>query len=632
MPGVSVNEPLDELGLRAHFQESSDAMKAERADAPEEIRGFREWSVRVPEPQVGSLNLRDFPYQVEWYSEEVARAREVVWQKSTQVGMSTNTWRWGAHRADVFGDTVIYVFPTDTHVRDFGDERIEPSIQGSEYLLSRISAHYVRHKSLKRIGAGWLHLRGSRSTGVKGGPGKRAASAQSVAAQALVFDEYDDLDPRNVSQYERRISGAKQIGKAPRVRRLGVPTIAGYGIAGIYERSDQRVWKVACSECGHDQQVQWENVRWTMPDSDKVHRAGDDEYVDPEIVGETWRACLECEAHLDVRLGRWEAQRPGAPVIGYHVSRLIVHTTDLAQIIINSRKTAPHEVEAFWNNDLGLPYSPAESALDDATLQAACSHGLHPEQLTQGYAGPYPTTMGVDVAGERDITVRISEHMPEGYRRALYIGEVGSFQEVVRLIEVYRVHVAVIDSNPERRSAKAVQAMFPGRVILCEYEANDRPDAETIVVKTGKPGTALDGVPLVARCNRTEVIDAMMDGIRGVRNAPLFYPPPRYFSDMKALKRRTVEDSRGRPKRVYVKTADHDDYAHAEVYDEVATHLLQQVQLSHEIAAQAEQPIPDEAIGFKRSQLDVTGDDFDDPMDGGIGGDDYYGGFTDPTF
>jgi hypothetical protein len=48
-------------------------------------------------------------------------------------------------------------------VNEFGDERIEPAIEGSDYLMSRIPAHFVRTKKLKRIGRGWVYFRGAKS-------------------------------------------------------------------------------------------------------------------------------------------------------------------------------------------------------------------------------------------------------------------------------------------------------------------------------------------------------------------------------------------------------------------------------------------------------------------------------------
>lgn len=563
---------------------------------------MREYGELVPEPGIGNLRFDDFPYQEEWYSEEVANAEEVVWIKSTQVGMSAYAWRWAVRQSDQFGETGVYIFPTDTHVTEFGDERIEPAIEESPYLQSRIRPRFVRHKKLKRIGRGFLHLRGSNSK----------AGAQSVAAQFLVFDEYDFLDPSNLPQIERRISGARQLGKTPRIRRLGTPTVDGQGIALAWEQSDQRVWMVVCEGCGLSQQVTWEeNVRWTNTPDGEVMRAGHDEYEDSKHVERAWRACAECETELDVREGAWEAQRPGAKVIGFQATRLIVPKTDLAQIIVASRSTKPMEVEAFENNDLGRPYSAVESGLDAGTIIAACSLG---GPMLAGATGQFPVTMGVDVAGERDLNVRISEQLPAddpqmpNARRAIWIGTVSSFTEVEHLMHLYGVAMCAIDARPETRMAKSLRAAFPGRVVLVEYDAKN--ESESIKIESGEAGTPLEGVPLLAKVNRTEAIDAMMDSIRQRWNIPLADPPQNYVAQLRALKRKIVISQTGKVSRVYVTTGTvGDDYAHAEVYDLVATELWRMARGIAALRADDGRMVPDEELGFRRVRLaegDVT--------------------------
>lgn len=602
-------DPESETWLAAWYSDGS-RLSEQAAVATELAKPMREYAELIPEPGFGPLRFDLFPYQEEWYTEDVANAEEVVWIKSTQTGMSAYAWRWAVRQVDQFGDTTLYIFPTAEHVREFGDERIEPAIEQSSYLKSRIGAAFVRHKSLKRIGAGFLHLRGSNSK----------AGAQSVAAQCLVFDEYDLLDQRNLPQIERRITGARQIGRHPKIRRLGTPTVEGAGIAQAFEHSDQRVWKVECPDCALEQEVTWEeNVRWTNEPDGPTMRAGHDEYDDPKHVERVWRCCKACEAELDVARGQWEPQRPGRTVIGYHATRLIVPRTDLKQIVVASRSTRPMDVETFENNDLGRAYSASEASLDQTALLAACELG---GPRLEAYVGFNPVTMGVDVAGERDLNVRIDEQLPPenpaipNPRRALWIGTCDSFEKVVALIERFQVQVCVVDANPERRMGKALRSTFaPGRVLLCEYD--DRNEADSIKVETGEKGTVLDGVPLKVRVNRTEAIDAMMDSIRQLRNLPLRDPPAGWFDQMRSLKRKTELDKRGRVKRVYKTTGTAgDDFAHADVYCLVATELWRMRGGANAMLGQPNTPIPDEELGFRRVRL--SGDNA--PIDEWYGG------------
>lgn len=598
----------DELRFQ---QEESEARRAERdKEVGEEreaaSRSMKDWAALVPEPKFGVLNWEDFPYQLEWYSDECAAAREVCWQKSTQVGMSAYAWRWGARRADQFSDTVIYIFPTDRHVTEFGDERIEPSIGDSEYLQSRIRPGYVKNKHQKRIGGGWMYLRGSTSR----------AGAQSVAGDSLVFDEYDELDRANVAQMERRLSGAKAAGREPRIRRLGVPTLPAWGIAAEFDRSDQRYWHVTCPACGEEQPIEWErNVRWTVSTTDEVMSAAFDEYVDADDVVKAWRACRACDFSLEaprgerfgpIHAGRWAATRESR-TRGYHVSRLIVPNTDLIEIVKNSRKTGAYEVIAFWNNDLGYPYSPEENGLTEEEVKTACSYGDLP---VPGYSGQWPVIMGIDQAGVRDQNVCIYERPPDAPRRALWIGTVPEWTDIDPLMRDYNVTLAVADSLPDRKGARALASRFPGRVLLAMYN-DSNPDADPVTFDEKKN---------LVTVHRTEAIDGMMDAVRHGRSIPLKRVPHLYVAHMIAMKAKIEETPRGRPVRVYVTTGGKgDDYAHAEVMTLVASEMVAMKQAAFEQEMQQQMAVGDEEMGVAALHLDAypgPADEFDPYGDG----------------
>lgn len=584
-----------DLGIRDHVREETRQRAAQETG---QAHSMLSWAKLVPE-RGQALDFYRFPFQLEWYSEEVARAREAVMKKAAQIGASGYQIRWAMRRAEQFGDRVIYFFPTDDDVSDFGDQRIEPSIQESEYLLKRIPAHFVRHKHLKRIGRGDVSLRGTQSK----------TAVQSVDADALVFDEYDFLNQKNLAQAERRVAGAQAAGRTPRIRRFGYPTIPGYGIDALYERSDKRVWHVECPACGLVQDLQWgANMRWRGrdDDEDRVRRLGrDEDYEDYRDVVEAWRACRECEQtfeedeHRVIREGRWIALRPDSDLIGFHASRLIVPFTDLIELVRNSRKTNPTDLEAFYNNDLGLAWVPAEAMLTEADIDAAAAYGL---DEPQSQALPRQiNVMGVDVASERDLSAWVDELTPDGRQRAIWLGEPRDFQEVVELIRRFKPASVVIDSMPERRQARAVAATFPGIVYLAAYTDLDHADAFKYDPKKN-----------LITINRTEAIDAFMDGIRQARRNPLRRMPPRFKSQLMSPKRRTELDSKERPHRVYVATGpDGDDYAHAGVYGLVAKemYVLRQ-QVEQQMAAAAGEPVADERFGFREDYRPGFGERF----------------------
>lgn len=548
VPGLSVRGALGDVRREA------------RKSKPKR-RAMAEYAKLIPEGSRGPLRLIDFPYQVEpFYSDEIADAEEVVYMKSTQVGASTALWRWAVRFADQYGQTVIYFFPTQDHVNEFGTERLEPSIAASEYLQSRIPRGHARNKRQKHIGLGFLNLRGMQSK----------ASVQSIPAQAVVIDEYDECPPLRIEEGENRLSGAEAQGGVGRVRRAGRPSVPGYGIDAAFQESDQRSWMVVCPGCLLEQRVTFaDNLRWrSAVAGDRVLRAGHDEFETRKDVAEAWRACRACDTSLEgdpIRRGRWVAQSPGAGrVPGFHVQRLIVPKTNLRRIVVNSRKTKVMEIETFHNADLGEAWAAADARLTDADLMRAAAQGLEPQAR---YTGRYPVTMGLDVASERDLNCRISEVLPNGTRRALRIWEPSTLEEVKQAFVDFRVHVAVIDSMPDRRGiGRPMQAAFPGRVFLCEYDSNPKSDS-----------WRYDEKREIVVVNRTDAIDAMMESIRGVENIPTNPMPSGYMEQMKSPVRKLEEDPKDKkpPHYAYRKTGTQgDDYAHAEVYDLVASEMM----------------------------------------------------------
>lgn len=590
----ALQEELRVRDLREAEKQEKDDEEIDRGP----IKSIAEYGSLIPESRYGPIDLLWFPYQREpFYDDEVARAVEAVYKKSTQIGASTGLWRWVVWLADQYGERAMYFFPTKDDVTDFGDSRIEPSIEASEYLRSRMSAKTVRRKTYKQIGLGDVTLRGMKSR----------SGVQSVDADAIVIDEYDDCDEGNISQAERRLTGAYAAGRRPKIRRAGRPSLPGYGMDVIYEESDQRKWIVECPDCGREQPVEWENVRWkTALGGKTIFSPGGekDNFETEKDVLEAWRACIFCNASLEAPdpkvpegplfSGLWVPQAPGrGRVPGFHIQRLIVPRTDLRQIIIASRQTNLTKKEAFYNADLGLAWAAEDAQLTDENIDAARSD---PEALAESieqYRGRNLITAGLDTAGERNLSIRVSEHLPDGRRRAIYIGEPETFEQVEDLMVRLRIGLLVVDHMSERRHARTLAARNPGRVYLCRYD--EKPEADAVRYNAEKN---------LITVNRTEAIDAMMDDIRHLENILLSNLPPLYREQLKALKRRTEIDSKEKARKVYRKTGTvGDDYAHAETYDLVAKQMAILLEMYGSKVEGEEREVTSEDYGVRRARL-----------------------------
>ena len=534
---------------------------------------FMDWAKKVPEPKSGTLDFKRFPFQPELY--EAASHREVVVKKSTQVGVSAYLVRWTMFWADR-GLTALYVFPKQKQMYDFSDSRIRPLILGSEYLKERVPQMHVQNKGLKQLGLGFIYYRGSESKD----------QLDSVDADVLALDEYDTLDQGNIPDAERRISGSEY----RYLRRVGVPSIPEYGVAKLYNESDQRRWMVKCEACG-----EWQPL--TFKDN-----------VDTESIK---RICKDCRKPLDVGNGEWVPEYPDRDVRGYHISRLIVPGVDLKQIVDASKKTAPFQRQVFYNKDLGEEYAPEEGRLSPQAIRAA-QREYRANERDEGYNGSNLVTMGVDVADTRPLSVRISEHTSENTKRALFIGEVPNFDELALMMERFKVKCCVIDHLPSGRLAMSLAERFSGRVFLVSYKTSNQ------------PGDVLDPPDHEqhrCRVKRVEAIDAAMEMIRQARNELPQNLPENYVAEMQANVRLVEKDEVGKVNVVY-RTTGADDYLHAEVYDLVATEVWYATRMAEEHSREVFQPL-DDLMEFQRSDLaDPEAMDYREGPD-----DEYSGGF-----
>ncbi len=571
--------PIDPRLLAQHLRRAARQANARAADTGGRATlGFFDWARRVPEPKTGPLDFRRFPFQRELYTEG-AELPEVAVMKSTQVGASAWMARWAIYWADR-GKTVLYLFPGEEQLRPFYNSRIAPLLRGP-HLAKRVANASVSNVNQRQIGNGWLNLRGAQAV----------AGLESVDADAIAIDEYDLIPPAAIPIVERRISAPTSMGL---IRRIGWPSIDDHGIARQYDLSDRRRWFVKCPACGEQQFLRFFPRRAAEEDEegDGLPNATS-AYVDRD--GELLR-CGKCEKPLApdaVRDGEWVAEFPTRDSRGYHVHRLLVPAISLRAMIEASRRTGAFELETFYNRDLGEPYSPKEGRLSKAAIAAAQSAGGNYLQgpWDAGYAGDGLVTMGVDSASARDLTVRISLHAHDlSTKRALFIGEVESFDTLAEMMDIYSVRMAAIDHLPDGRLARDFTQRFYGRAYYVRF-----------LPPAAREPFGFDPTERSAAINRTEAIDATLALIRATRNRLPIDLPEGYVEHMRNVVRFHELDDLGR-RTVGYRSLGPNDYLMAELYDYFALQLAQVEVLAHEMARPTYVRLEDH-VEFERSSL-----------------------------
>lgn len=530
----------------------------------------------------GPFSLSDYPWMQEIYAAETFTEpvpRSVI-QKGAQLGVSEYSVSLALWAMDVKRLTVFYALPPGgTTVNDFSHQRISPAITDTPHLMARgLAVDNVTHKQF--YGGGAIFIRG---TNIPLRDPRRAQQLASVPADIAIIDEFDRVPPAAIPLIRSRT----QDSRFPMERLLSTPTVPAYGIHAEYLETDQREPHVKCAAC-----QQWRRLDWSLIQEPGVMvcRCG------AEVnMTERWQVY----DHSGQPAVRYIAQVPTNTVVGYWIPALVSHRANLKAMWQRAHSSDEEEVQAFWNNDLGLPYEPKGAKLTETMLEACRREYTFPDFDKGGAA------MGVDVQGA-DLHVYIKRQVEGGKERALWIGTVPEFADLEPLMQRYEVHCCVVDAMPEIRGAQGFAEKYRGRVYLARFV--ERIDGNEMAV--------FHHDTQAVRVDRTKAILASHAGIEQQRDElPQDYKfISGFVEQMTALTRIRAETAQGQIVYKFLKTGRPDHYDLAKAYCEVAMQRVQTLGAPFASVAQ-----PEQASRWKRSVPAVPGDASFDETGGGGG-------------
>lgn len=239
-------------------------------------------------------------------------ARKVVIMKGAQIGATEIGNNWVGYIIDIAPGPALLVQPTDEMVKRNSKMRIAPMIEASPRLREKIKPSRAKDSgntiNQKEFPGGVLVMTGANS----------AVGLRSMPARYIMLDEVDgypmDVDGEGspISLAEKRASTFSN----RKILEISTPTIESQSIIeSDFQLTDQRYFYVPCPECGCEQILVFQNLRWQPGKYD-------------EVVYE----CDHCQYHINeyqkttmLTHGRWVATAPenaNPYVYGYHVSAL----------------------------------------------------------------------------------------------------------------------------------------------------------------------------------------------------------------------------------------------------------------------------------------------------------------------
>lgn len=438
-----------------------------------------------------TLNFKNRPWSYDLYSD---KSEQIVIEKSSKTGISELLV------VDLFANAMnslngMYVLPTQPIRNRFVSDRIDRIVRQTPLYRANTSKHKkdVNAKGLKTFFNTTWSFVGSNSE----------EDFYEFDADMMIYDEFDKCNPRSLTfAGDRTGAAASDIW-----RKVGNPTIGGFGIDAEYQKSDKKVWMIPCPHCGDRQPLYW-FINFIVEDGQCGWRLRD-EGINPEWSLKDGRdampVCRKCGKSFD-RLGdgEWVPEFFNRDVSGYQVSRLFGapgndHEGEPRNII---REIFKSWIEAqgndtklirFYNNVLGIPYRASGSNITIELLQKCAIPGYYMPLFSD------QTVFGIDVG--KFFHVHISKLVigEDGVkrRRKVFIGKLATIEEVEKVLDRYGAYKGCIDAMPELHTVRPFVQRKPGRFMVY-YNQRDN-------VAEKSP---IDYKKRTIRLNRTESLDA----------------------------------------------------------------------------------------------------------------------------
>lgn len=448
---------------------------------------WAEQYIVLGKPVPGRLNFKHHPWSKEWMDCDM----DWTGMKAAQMSMTMSALARGLFTIDVRRNDVLYVLPKrNPDATDFSKAKFDTLLELSPHLSQMFSN--VKNVGHKQAGNVNFFLRGSRSK----------SALKSISVGLKVYDEFDEMNQRNVALANERSSGF--LAEDKQTIKISTPTVPDFGIAREIVNTTQEHYMFRCPRCG-------KYTEFIFPD-DLVVTA--DSLNDEKGIRNSYVCCHECKGKIEhqekfeilsARNAHWEPTgNKDSFTRGFLINQLYSITVEPWEIAKMSLEAANDPVveQEYFNSKGGLPHA-VEGALitEDQVLACRWNHSKK-QPPPQGLI-----TMGVDV-GHKVLYYWIDNWLlPQNLgadlntlavAQTLNEGTVPGFRDLDRLMRQFQIQHCIVDVDPAFRDAEEFAERFNGRVNLCRFVRG---------LKKSKIRTNTDESEKVIHVNRTYWLD-----------------------------------------------------------------------------------------------------------------------------
>ena len=498
---------------------------------------------------------------------------KIVVEKAAQLGLSeimlTKIFWWADYHTG--RANVIYTFPTFNDMCTYATARIQPIITDAqlikpddfgfkpEYLLEEDVTYIstminMNNTQIKKIRDTFLFLKGTISD----------RNAISVDSDWNIHDEVNFSDQATLNKFRSRIGAETSMGWE---YNFSTPTIPGYGVSEIYQKSDQKRWYIKCPHCGKRQHMEFETHVVDLPRK-SMKQKQEYMYICPH--------CRNEITHDTIVQGEFISEYPdNKDISGYHIDKMLVKS---ATALMES-KDQYRRVADFYNFDLGRAYAERTISLSEDILRECFLKTLK-------FWGSAKVSDGVTMGCDQGDTLwaTFSRRNPfTGKRQVIYMEEIDEkecfnndpFQRLDELIQRYNVQCGVIDMNPNKNDVRKLCLKYPGRIFMATYASYK---GEIVTYPN------LDNGDYIVNIDRTEKFKETFNNIyiQAVELPIGTSIGEVYIQHMCNLKKETSRDDETSEYKEWFKAIGPDHMAHANLYNEVAYEFYETVLQSAE--------------------------------------------------